>query len=338
MSLSSWLLNRWHRGDAGAVASWSSKQLAKLIQRRVRRRVIDRQLTPPVVVVGNISVGGAGKTPLVLGLLQAFAKQNIRAAVVLRGYGGTEVGPVQVPADDWDALRFGDEACLYAMRSDVPVVVAKKRQEGVAWLRSNHDLDVIVSDDGMQHYAMPRSLELAVIDPVRGLGNGLLMPFGPLREPPSRLLACDMVLAGVPEGMTWHGRLPHMPKPLDVLPYRLSLQDAWCLVDGLKSATRRPLSAFKGSPVHAVAGIGRPDKFFEALKAHGVQVVPHAFPDHHKYQPSDVQFDDDLPVLMTEKDAVKCRAWAQPNHFVVPLEAAIPDTLMDLVMNVMNPS
>jgi tetraacyldisaccharide 4'-kinase len=266
-----------------------------------------------VVVVGNLTVGGSGKTPLVIHVAELLKSKGWSPVIVSRGYlGGVrgaradEQAPRAVSLAS-DPAEVGDEPVLLARRSGCPVWVGADRAAVALRLREEHpDCDVIVMDDGLQHYRLRRDLEIAVVD-ARGFGNGMMLPAGPLREPRTRLWTVDAVVA--------HGTDK-------VKGFRMQLEgdEAHRATDARE---RRRLSAFAGARVHAVAGIGDPNRFFLQLAQHGVTAVPHAFPDHYPFAAADLEFGDAAPVLMTEKDAVKCKRFAKPQHWVLPVRAAI---------------
>ncbi|MDR3416499.1 MAG: tetraacyldisaccharide 4'-kinase [Nevskia sp.] len=275
-----------------------------------RRQAAAVRLPVPVIVVGNLTVGGTGKTPFVLWLVQLLRAQGWRPGVISRGYGGHAPSyPLRVGAAT-DAAWAGDEPALIARRLGVPVAVAPDRVAAARLLLDGGEADILISDDGLQHYRLARDLEICVVDGSRGLGNGALLPAGPLREPPQRL---DRVQLLVVNGGGW--RRDGVP----ALDMRLELSEAVALEAG----ERRPLAAFAGQRVHAVAGIGNPQRFFDALRGAGIEVVPHPFPDHHRYVAADLDFEPALPLLMTEKDAVKCRELARPGWWQVPAETVI---------------
>jgi tetraacyldisaccharide 4'-kinase len=270
------------------------------------RRVV--RLPVPVIVIGNILVGGTGKTPLVLWTVLRLRSLGRRPGIVLRGYGGESRDWPRRVGPDADARALGDEPVLLARRSGCPVAAGPDRVAAARLLLADGECDVIVADDGLQHYRLGRDAEIAVIDAARGLGNGHCLPAGPLREPPSRLRGCDLVVAS------------GGPHPLAACHFSLRMTAARPLVG---DAAECPLGDFAGEPVHAIAGIGRPERFFEALRALGLAVIAHPFPDHHCFAPDDIRFDDRLPVLMTEKDAVKCTPIADRRHWLVPAEAQL---------------
>ncbi|MFN3545696.1 MAG: tetraacyldisaccharide 4'-kinase [Thiobacillus sp.] len=266
----------------------------------------------PVLVVGNISVGGTGKTPLVIWLVQHLRAQGWRPGVVSRGYGGRAHGCVEV-TEDSDPAVTGDEPLLIRIKSGVPVVVGRDRVAAARTLLARHPgIDIILSDDGLQHYRLQRDVELAVVDAAAGLGNRWLLPAGPLREPPGRLRAVDAVVQ-VMRG-TAVPRKDLVPKTwrVDYLPGH-----AWRLQ---APVTRRTLADLAGRTWIAAAGIGRPQAFFDVLKAGGLDVSPRVFDDHHAFAPGDLPADGS--VLMTEKDAVKCRPFAGADWWAVELDVA----------------
>lgn len=260
----------------------------------------------PVVVVGNLTVGGTGKTPLVLWIADLLKKNGWSPAIVSRGY-GVKVDAPRAATVASEADQVGDEPILLARRGGCPVWVGPDRVEVARALRAQHpEVNVLVLDDGLQHYRLRRDLEIAVLD-ARGLGNGFLLPAGPLRERRARLRSVDAVVGNGFAGekvfsMSLEGETLHR------------MTDA---------RERAPLKAFAGQKVHAVAGIGDPNRFFVALARAGLRVLPHPFPDHHRFVPGDLEFGDDAPVLLTEKDAVKLRGAARPNWWVLPVTARL---------------
>jgi tetraacyldisaccharide 4'-kinase len=305
-----------------------------------RGLLASRRVHRPVIVVGNITVGGSGKTPLVIWLCEQLAALGARPGVVLRGYGGRAAAggePLLVQPDS-DAAVVGDEALLLARRTRVPVVVCASRVRAAQRLLQE-PVDVVVADDGLQHLALARDLQLAVVDAARGLGNGYLLPAGPLREPPARLAQFDAVVlngeraADVAAGASATATataaaaaaaVAGLP-PDAVFEMRLLGERLWPLGGGAPVALR----SLAGRRVHAVAGIGHPQRFFGQLAAAGLQVIAHPFPDHHRYRAEELQFGDDLPLLMTEKDAVKCRSFAAPNRWFLPVAASFPAAQAD---------
>jgi len=263
-----------------------------------------RRFAVPVLVVGNITVGGTGKTPLVIWMAGHLRRLGWRPGIVSRGYGGgARHWPQQVRADS-DPAAVGDEAVMLAAATGCPTCVGPDRPAAVEALLGHTDVNLVISDDGLQHYALARDLEIAVIDGVRRLGNGFLLPAGPLREPASRLRRVDMVVVN---GQARPGEFSMKRRQPEIRP----------LLGGAPAAA----GSFAGRRVHAVAAIGNPQRFFELLGRLGMQVEPHPFPDHHPFRAEDLRFDDGLPILMTEKDAVKCRRLACRNCWVVHVDA-----------------
>jgi tetraacyldisaccharide 4'-kinase len=241
----------------------------------------------PVVVVGNLTVGGSGKTPLTAWLATALQARGLAVGIASRGHGGTARGPLAVTAHSDPAL-VGDEPVLLARRTGARVVVARDRLAAARWLAP--EVDVILADDGLQHYRLARDLEILVVDGRRRFGNGRLLPAGPLREPTGRASTVDLVV--VNGGAARAGEHAMALEPQAVV--------------ALGSGARSTLADWRGRQVHAVAGIGDPARFFATLRAAGLAPIEHPLPDHARLAPADVAFGDDLPVLMTEKDAVKC--------------------------------
>lgn len=324
MSVQSWFNRIWY-GHArppwwlvppslvyGAVAAARRLAYAGRLRRVTR-------IACPVVVVGNLSVGGTGKTPLVCWLVARLQDHGYRPGVVTRGYGGSARHPRRASVAD-DPRCVGDEAVLLAQRTAVPVAVGRDRP-AAARLLVEAGCDVIVSDDGLQHYALARDCELVVIDGGRRFGNGWLLPAGPLRETPARLRAADATVV--------NGGGAALPGAFCM---RLEAQHAVALRGG----ETRPLQTWAGVAVHAVAGIGHPERFFNLLRSYGIDVVGHPLDDHAPLAAGDLEFGDGRPVLMTEKDAVKCAGFADERHWFVPVSArfdgAEPARLFNIVM------
>jgi tetraacyldisaccharide 4'-kinase len=276
----------------------------------------------PIIVVGNITVGGTGKTPLVIRLCELLQGEGLSVAVVSRGYGRKERAPVRVGAETTPA-QGGDEPVLIARRCQVPVFVDADR-EAAARTAFDDGAQVVLADDGLQRASLPRAQELCVVDGRRGFGNGRLLPAGPLREPLERLERVDWLIRN---GASDSGEQAGLPDRIDGL--RNPMQEMTLVPTGyyrLKDerwhATDNPPEVFSGG-VTALAGMGNPDRFFDTLRRLGVVVnAERAFPDHHGYQPED--FDGmETPVVMTEKDAVKC-AHLVPDAWALRVEAKLP--------------
>ena len=310
MSVQSWLNRIWYDRATppwwllplsltyGAVAGSRRYLYATRLRKATR-------IASPVVVIGNLSVGGTGKTPLVCWLSARLNELGFKPGVVTRGYGGSS-GSVRLIGASDDPNAVGDESILLARRTGRPVAIGRDRP-AASQLLVNAGCDVIVSDDGLQHYALARDCEIVVIDGDRRFGNGWLLPAGPLRETPARLAAADAIVVNGGRAL------------LDgAFSMRLEANSA-CSLIGQRA---KPLDEFAGSSVHAVAGIGNPERFFNMLRAHGIEVAGHPLPDHALLRAADIFFADERPVLMTEKDAVKCARIAGPQHWYVPVSAS----------------
>ena len=290
-------------------ASWLYRSLMAVRRWGYGLGVLKRvRMSVPVMVVGNIFVGGTGKTPLVLWLVHYLKACGRNPGIIIRGYGGSATQWPQLVKSDSDPFAVGDEPVLLAQRTDCPVMAGPDRVASCEALIEQFGCDVIVSDDGLQHYRLRRDLEIVVIDAARGLGNGQCLPAGPLREPKRRLRGVDLLISN--GGPSW------------LTPYYFTLK-----VDKARplSGEGAPVSLtqFSGQKVHAVAGIGNPSRFFAALARYGIEVIPHPLADHFAYCAKDISFDDKLPVLMTEKDAVKCAAFCGKTQWAVPAETVL---------------
>lgn len=319
LSLADRLQRAWYQGAPWLPLLYPLSWLvASVARRRLRQfRAADQSPPLPVVVVGNVTVGGTGKTPVVVALCELFSARGHRVAVISRGYGARAPRyPWPVDAEG-DARFCGDEPLLVAQRTGVPVVIDAQRSRALAFVQEHYAPDVVISDDGMQHYALPRSLEIAVVDGARGLGNGRCVPAGPLREPAERLADVDwVVLNGLSES-TFANAVVMTLDSAD--PVNIVSGESMPIEDFM---ARRPF-------LHAVAGIGNPERFFVGLEGMGLRIERHAFPDHHAYAANDFQGFAGETVLMTEKDAVKCRALASPDWWYLPVTARLPTVLLE---------
>jgi tetraacyldisaccharide 4'-kinase len=311
MSFAERLARAWYQGHPALVLL---RPLEALYRRVVARRRADFisgrkpawRAPVPVIVVGNITVGGTGKTPLILWLIEHCRARGLRVGVVSRGYGATPPSlPWRVRAGQ-NPAEAGDEPLMIVERCGVPLVIDPDRPRAVRALLAEESLDLILSDDGLQHYRLARDLELVLIDAARGLGNRRCLPAGPLREPLERLAAVDACLVNGAAGDGEAG-------------FAFNLRPA-ALVN-LASGERRPLDHLPaGQALHAVAGIGNPQRFFATLEALHWRPVPHPFADHAAYTPADLRFTPALPLLMTEKDAVKCRGFAAADWWYLAVD------------------
>ena len=273
----------------------------------------------PVVVVGNLAVGGTGKTPLVIAIAKLLAARGVRVGVICRGYRGTGSRWPRKVLPDSDPGRVGDEAVLLARRTGVPVAAGPNRIGAGRILFRRSKCEVILSDDGLQHLRLSRDVEIVVIDGVRRHGNGRCLPAGPLREPLGRLASVDLVVANGPAA----------PGELEM---RLESGDAVNLAD---AGLTRPLEGFRGTRVHAVCALGHQERFFRSLESCGLTIIRHPFPDHHPFREEEIRFPDDAPVLMTEKDAVKCERFADARHWCVPVDAVLSSELEDRLLAIL---
>ncbi len=290
--------------------SWLYRGVFALRRTVYESRLLNVYRAPvPVIVVGNITVGGTGKTPLVIWIARKLQEYGFKPGIVARGYrGAARHWPQQVRADS-DPIAVGDEALVLARRTGLPVAVGPQRSADIAALLKHAGVDIIVCDDGLQHYGMARDLEIAVLDGVRRYGNGACLPAGPLREPTTRLTTVDLL---VTNGLAARGEF--------AMRYLATAMHRVGQVDDKVS-----FADFADKEVHAVAAIGNPDSFFALLKRNGFRVKQHVFPDHHLFTREELTFGDDLAVIMTEKDAVKCEHFTDLRLWYVPIDVELPD-------------
>jgi tetraacyldisaccharide 4'-kinase len=329
------LTKLWYRDTAGpSLLQPLSWLYATAIRVRAtayaRRWLTTYHVDKPVVVVGNLTVGGTGKTPLVIWLARHLAERGLRVGIVSRGYGSQAAeAPRQVnETSNWQDV--GDEPLLLYRGTQCITLIGRDRVAAAQALVTK-GVDVIVSDDGLQHLRLARDCAIVVIDGTRGFGNGRMLPAGPLREPVSHVADADVIVIN---GAAEHSSLRRV-RSVEARALEMTLLPG----DAVRLDGREPprsLEAFRGRSVHAVAGIGNPARFFRDLRARGLDVIEHAFPDHHPYTAQDLSFGDDLPVLMTEKDAVKCASFADPRLWSVPTTATFSEAqareLLDHVM------
>lgn len=299
----------WYGDSKLRWALWPFSLVFKCasLARRKRLKRRQKQFAVPVIVVGNISVGGVGKTPLVAALVEALQQKGLKPGIVSRGYGAKKKSyPYQLHYDDV-AIEVGDEPLLLARKTNCPVVISPNRCEAVDFLLANNACDVIISDDGLQHYAMSRQIEIIVVDGMRGLGNGLCLPAGPLRESKSRLDEADFVVMNGKD---------------DTNAWRMDLR----CVDLIHLASGQSVALDRlKTPVAAVAAIGNPRRFFSTLDELGIVHQPYIFPDHHQFCPEDLKIDD-RALVMTEKDAMKCQSFAANNWYYLKVEAVLTES------------
>ncbi|WP_028387981.1 tetraacyldisaccharide 4'-kinase [Legionella fairfieldensis] len=300
----------WYRKHPIRWVLWPLSLIYAFVVRLRRRYLLrfrQQKIAVPLIVVGNLTVGGVGKTPLVIALAKKMRDKGLYVGIVSRGYGaGIKRFPHEVSLNDSAAL-VGDEPLLIAKRTGCPVVIAPKRMQAVNYLLEKHACQIILSDDGLQHYTMGRAIEIVVIDGVRKFGNGLCLPAGPLREQISRLNQ-EVIL--VVNGGEWPNA-----HAMNLEPGKLT---------HLATGEVRELHTLS-SPVAAVAAIGHPQRFFNLLEKSGIVFKKYPFPDHHNFQQNELQFFEKT-VLMTEKDAVKCQAFAMDSWYFLPVEAKLSDS------------
>ncbi|MEM7358973.1 MAG: tetraacyldisaccharide 4'-kinase [Pseudomonadota bacterium] len=267
----------------------------------------------PLIVVGNITVGGTGKTPLVVHLVEQLRLLGYTPGVISRGYGGqSDTYPLLVTSDT-PAELAGDEPVLIQRRCNVPLVVGPDRKADIELLLESGTVDIIVSDDGLQHFAMARDIEICVVDESRPQTNQHLLPAGPYREPRSRLQSVDILVTHHKPNGSLNEQKGTNNQESEAIVMSLRASDPLPLIQ----PEQRALDSNQG--LHAVAGIGNPQRFFHSCREQGWQIVEHVFEDHHRYSASDLLFGDDLPVIMTEKDAVKCKKFASEAHWYLPV-------------------
>lgn len=320
MSWQSVFAHSSQRRGALAIAllplSWLFGAVAALRRTMYRRGLLRQEkLAVRVIVVGNLSAGGSGKTPLVLWLAQSLAARGYRPGIVSRGYRGSATAPQEVARSD-SARQVGDEPLLMARRGLCPVWIGRDRAAAGRGLLAAHPAcNVLVADDGLQHYALARDFEIVVMDR-RGTGNGWLLPAGPLREGAWRLDTVDaLVINGdvLPQAAR---RVPEQRRFDMILLGEVFTR----LDDPSQTCTATDL---RGKPLHALAGIGEPQRFFDHLARLGLRFTPHAFPDHHRYTARDLDFGAGAVLLMTEKDGVKCAGLAPPDSWVLRVDARV---------------
>ncbi|MGB0468497.1 MAG: tetraacyldisaccharide 4'-kinase [Pontibacterium sp.] len=319
----SWLEQRWYQNRPAPLWLWPLEQLYKKVVARRRAAYQSGQkkaykAAVPVIVVGNITVGGTGKTPVVLWLIEYLRAAGYKPGVVSRGY-GAKAPLYPYPVNNRTLPENGgDEPCMLARRTGCPMVIDPNRAAAARFLLEHYDCDLIISDDGLQHHALARDIELVVIDGSRGLGNRHCLPAGPLREPAERLKQVDFIIH--------NGQGVDDPNAL-----MMKLQPAaFVSLHGKESV---PVDQWQHKAVHAVAGIGNPTRFFDTLRQQDIRPIEHPFPDHHAYCVDDLCFADALPVVMTEKDAVKASRFKKINGWYLTVSAELPPEFGAALLN-----
>ncbi len=316
-----WYDRRAAAGTLLLPLAWLFCAVAWLRRGAYRLLRLGTALEVPVVVVGNLTVGGTGKTPLVIWLARRLRAAGYRPGIVSRGYGGQAGHWPQQVRPDSAPETVGDEPVVIARHTGCPMAVGPDRVAAARALLAHSDCNLIISDDGLQHYRLRRDVEIVVIDGVRRFGNRRCLPAGPLREPLSRLHSVDLLVANGAAAGREHAM-------------RLEGECLYGVADGAPGPSLRELQA---QAVHAVAGVGNPQRFFDALRRYGLRVEPHPMPDHHRYTATDLDFGDALPVIMTEKDAVKCRHLASgaTTCWYLPVEAVLPPEFADQLLQLL---
>lgn len=328
-SMQRWLEDIWYNNGVGKffLLPLTPVYCALNTIQRWKSRNYHPKLPCKIIVVGNITVGGTGKTPLVIHLVNLLKEAGYKPAIITRGYGGKATTWPQSVTAESDPRLVGDEAVLMATRTQAPVYAGADRLLSVSKLCQEHDCDVVISDDGMQHYKLPRDILITVIDGSRLLGNGWCLPAGPLRERKQRLASSDiLVVNGDIEDDSFDDRI--------ISPwFGMALKGQ--MLSQLNSSQEISVKDFKTRKVHAVTGIGNPNRFFKVLEQLGFQIRQHSFPDHHDFSAEDLQFDDDLPVVMTEKDAVKCMNFAEDHYWCLPVMAELENDFDESILKLL---
>lgn len=320
MCLRQWVEQHWYRKKLTGLTiflkpfSWLFFLIITFRRFLYRRNFFKKIILPvPVIIVGNLTVGGTGKTPFIIWLADYLKQKGFHPGIISRGVGGKKN---KIPVDvslNADPKQVGDEAILLARRTDCPIVVSVDRVLAGQTLLAKQHCDVLIADDGLQHYRLARQMEIVMIDAAREWGNQCLIPAGPLREPLTRLREVDLVIR---TGVDCHFVDQHFVAVID-------------------PEKTHSLDFFAGKKVHAIAAIGHPERFFNRLKQLGMDIIPHYFPDHYLFQAKDISFSDDLPVIMTEKDAVKCEAFATLRHWYLPVDVVVTDEILAKVGSVL---
>lgn len=325
IELENWFNKNWYGTDKASrillPLQWLYQGLSGLNKFVQQRRSFKASV--PVIVVGNICVGGSGKTPLVIALVQYLLEKGYRPLVVSRGYGS------QAPHYPWfvdpsqSSHEAGDEPLLIAQSCRVPVVIGAERKESIqAAMVRYPQVNIIVCDDGLQHYQMQRDIEIAVVDGQRGLGNARLLPVGPLREAPKRLREVDFVVSNGRLELPLATALPIRTMTLEPQ----ALQPLSSLLRHEQQSSSGLSAPAEGDQVHLLTGIGNPERFKQTVTELGLEYQAHIYADHHQFQPEDLQFTDDKAIVMTAKDAIKCRDFAPENSWFLPVQASLPET------------
>lgn len=330
--MANWLQKQWHKFTLWQILLMPLSWVFYIVT-SVRRLLYKNgwlksvRLSVPVVVVGNINVGGTGKTPLVIWLAEQLQLAGYKPGIISRGYGGSVKQVTEVMALS-NPLEVGDEPVLIATRTSCPVFVSANRVEaGQAMLATYPACNIIISDDGLQHYRLQRDVEIVVYDSVKGFGNGALLPAGPLRESKNRLKTVDAIVSN---GSVVNSKLLPAVKSIE-----MQLESA-AFYNALDNRITTDAQLFRHQKVLAIAGIGNPGRFFKQLRLLGLDFKSRAYPDHHAFKVEDFAGIDADVVVMTEKDAVKCRSFARSNFWVLPVSAVMKNDLIVIILNKLN--
>lgn len=321
------IVSAWYRKRAWPVLLWPLSLLYRVLvkrrRHRLQRRCVPNPSLPPVVVIGNITVGGTGKTPLLIQLARELQARDVRVGIVSRGYGGNPpVLPCEMTALS-SVEEVGDEAVLIRRSVDCPFVVDPQRPRGVEAL-ARLGCELVLSDDGLQHYAMARARELVVLDGTRLFGNGLCLPAGPLREPVSRLAEVDRVLVNGGEAEQWRGVFADMTLRTPAL--AMSVRPGrWVNIATGERVALDALPLGENGRLHAIAGIGNPARFFATVRELGYSPLCHPFPDHYRFSAHELSFAGEDTLVMTQKDAVKCERFAGRHTWYLEIEAQLEE-------------
>ena len=320
-----WIERHWQSVTPVSALLYPVSLLYGAVAAFRRATAVPLQRRAPVIVIGNVTVGGTGKTPLTLWLERTLRDRGFTPGIACSGYGGSNRSARPVSPGS-DPAEFGDEAVLLANRAGCEVWAGADRVAAADGLLMRAECDVLLCDDGLQHHALPRDIEICVVDGARGIGNGWLLPAGPLREPASKLASVDaLVING-----SGHPSLEHLPGNTARFSMTLEGREFRNLLNPGQVAGAE---IFRGKRIHAVAGIGNPDRFFRQLQGMGLNFTAHPFPDHHPFTAPDLDCAGAEAILMTEKDAVKCRRFATELHWELPVDAAPGPGLADLVIS-----
>lgn len=328
------LENIWYNNGRGKWLLLPLTFLYCAIHSFQRWKLTRKRSKPPlaIIIVGNISIGGTGKTPVVIHLARLLAKAGYKPGIITRGYGGKATQwPQDVNAES-NAVDVGDEPVLMARHTHLPIAAGSDRCVDIQLLRSKYNCDVIISDDGLQHYPLHRDIEIVLIDSERQLGNGWCIPAGPLRENPQRLKSVDFVLLnnGSHKEIKSNPAFIQQHQLQSVFSMYLSGKSIYSLAS---QKEKQSLDDLQGKVVHAVTGIGNPQRFYQTLENAGIKLIKHSFPDHHRFIAEELVFNDKKIIIMTEKDAVKCQQFSLNNIWYLPIEARLEKGFDELLLD-----